>query len=114
MVAECEDGYGSEEFYQTFAANRTIEDILLSIKAKTAHETTLDQWQVQILAEVLSRNRVILVSRAPDNVVKQLRMTPARTINEALILAAEFLNKDNGTITLIPQGNSIVIKENKL
>jgi len=111
MVAKCEDGCGSDALYDTFANDLTLKEILHAIKNTPAELTTLDQWQAQVQVDILTKHQIIFVSDAPEKLIKDLRMIPATTIEDALSKAEQLLNNTNATITLIPQGNSIVIKE---
>ena len=111
MVAKCEDGCGGNGFYKTFANDIPVSKILSDIEAVPANETIEDQWQSQIFAKILNKCKVIFVSAAEDKIVKDLRMTPAKTIEEALSLAEKLLDNKNASITVIPEGVSVIIKK---
>ena len=85
--------------------------MLQTFMARPAAETIPDQWQSQIFARVLEKARVIYVSEAPDAMVKELHMTPAHSIGEALQLADAMLGRTDGTITAIPDGVSVVVTQ---
>lgn len=79
LVAECADGLGRADFIDWFDAadSRALEATLrerYAVNGQTA-------WALLTKAE---RFRVHLVSRLPDEQVRRMRMTPARTIEEAL------------------------------
>jgi nickel-dependent lactate racemase len=79
LVAECADGLGRADFLQWFDAadSRALEARLrenYAVNGQTA-------WALLTKAE---RFRVHLVSELHDDQVKRMRMTPARTVEEAL------------------------------
>ncbi len=108
MAAACEDGAGGEAFFQTFAQEQDAGHILERIRAVPSDETQADQWQSQILARILENFRVILISEAPDELVRSLHMLPAHSLEEAVSLADRLLGFP-GKITVIPEGVSTII-----
>ena len=79
LVAECPDGLGRADFLKWFDAadSRALEERLrdaYEVNGQTA-------WSLLTKAE---RFRVQLVSTLPEDDVKRMRMTPARTLEEAL------------------------------
>ena len=66
---------------------------------------------MQILLRILYRARVIFVSEAPDAMVKDMHMIPAKSLDEALALAKELLGCDRPSITAIPDGISVVVAD---
>ena len=78
-----------------------------------AEETIIDQWQSQIFARVLLRASVIFVSDAPDEMVKDLHMIPAHSLQEALDKADELLARKgirNAKILSVPDGVSVIVR----
>jgi nickel-dependent lactate racemase len=80
-----------------------LQDIL----AVPVDKTVGDQWQSQILAKILNKHKVILVSKLPWTVVKEMHMIPADTLKEALTVAQNIANDSNCTITVVPNGISV-------
>ena len=77
-----------------------------------ADQTIVDQWQSQIFARVLLRATVIFVSDAPDDLIRDLHMLPAHSLEEALAAADEILEKQGKTdakILAIPDGVSLIV-----
>jgi hypothetical protein len=79
MVAECADGLGRADFLKWFAAadSRALEERLRSgyeVNGQTA-------WSLLLKAE---RFRVVLVSSLADEDARLMRMSPARTLAEAM------------------------------
>ena len=108
MAAVCNDGHGGESFRDTIAADMTAAKILAQIQATPKKDTVPDQWESQILARILSRFRVVLISEADPELVRAMKMHPARDICEALAIAEALLGFE-GSITVIPEGISTII-----
>ena len=108
MVAACNDGHGGESFMQTMTQNLSPAQILEQIQATPKKDTVPDQWESQILARILSKYQVILVSECDPELVKAMKMHPASNLQDALVLADKLLEK-SGTITAIPEGISTII-----
>ena len=109
MLAKSNDGHGGEEFYRTFSEEKDL-DRMIDTFMKTPNETTrVDQWQSQIFARVLKHARIIYVSEAPDQMVRDLHMIPAHSLPEAVKLAEDMLANPNATVTAIPDGIGVMI-----
>lgn len=79
LVAECADGLGRPDFLKWFDA---ADSRALEARLRDAYEVNgQTAWSLLTKAE---RFRVHLVSSLPDDDVRRMRMTPARTIEEAL------------------------------
>lgn len=111
MLASATDGHGGEELYRQLADEPNGEKTMQAILARSRNETIPDQWQLQILLRILSRARVIFVSEAPDEMVRDMHMIPAKGLGEALAMAKELLGCDRPTITAIPDGISVVVAD---
>ena len=108
MTARCNDGHGGESFMQTMTQNLTPREILAQIEATPRESTVPDQWESQILARILSRFHVVLISEADPNLVRAMKMHPAASLPEALQLAQQLLGRA-APITVIPEGISVII-----
>ncbi|MDR3138752.1 MAG: lactate racemization operon protein LarA, partial [Treponema sp.] len=60
-------------------------------------------------ARVLKHARVIYISEAPDEMVRDLHMTPAHSIPEAVKIAEEMLGDPGASIAAIPDGVSVMV-----
>lgn len=109
VLAKSNDGHGGEGFYKTFKDEKNLDRMLAKFMATPSTETIPDQWQSQIFARVLKRAAVIYVSEAPDGMVSDLHMIPAHSVLEALTKAEEILNNKKATITVIPDGVSVIV-----
>ena len=110
MAAQCQDGVGGEGLYRTCAENRDAGDILRKILAVPQQETQADQWQSQIFARALTKCRVVFISDAPDQIVRDLHMTPAHSLEEALALAQQMTGNPEASVTVIPEGISSIVE----
>jgi len=109
MIAQSADGHGAPDFYKTFREEKNL-DRMLEIFMKTPKENTRpDQWQSQILARILKHSKIIYISGAPDEMVRDFRMIPAHSISDAVKMAEKMLNNTEASITVIPDGISVVV-----
>ena len=109
MLSESTDGHGGEEFYKTFSEEKDLNKMLETFLRTPKEQTRVDQWQSQIFARVLKHARVIFVSGAPDNVVKDLHMIPAHSLDDALRIAGELLGDPESSIVAIPDGVAVMV-----
>lgn len=111
MAAACNDGTGGDAFYRAMKECSSPEDLLSRIEAVEQCDTTPDQWQYQIFARILAKNTVIFVSEITDHtLIENMKMIPARNLKEALEKAYSMKGRD-AKIVVIPDGVSIIIKE---
>ena len=108
MVAACNDGHGGESFMKTMTQDLSPAEILARIQATPKKDTVPDQWESQILARILSKFQVVLVSQCDPDLVKAMKMYPAEDLPQALALA-EALVGDAGSVTVIPEGISTIV-----
>jgi len=68
-----------------------------------------DQWEFQILARILTKHQVILVTDQCDkDLIESMHFKHAVNFEEALETAFK-LKGQNATITLIPDGVSVIV-----
>jgi nickel-dependent lactate racemase len=111
MVAACEDGHGGEAFYRWFTEAKTPQEVTAKI-AKIAQKDTLpDQWEAQILARVLTKCTVIMVTnRCDPDIVCGMHMLQAPDIETALTMAKTRVG-DKVEIVVIPDGVSVIVTD---
>jgi nickel-dependent lactate racemase len=98
LVAECADGLGRADFLKWFDAE---DSRALEARLRDAYEVNgQTAWSLLTKAE---RFRVQLISALPDEDVRHMRMTPARSIEEALARAEA---KDTGYV--MPRGTALM------
>lgn len=106
MVAECKDGLGGhEEFRRLIQKATSPKDLLREIRE---NEPINDQWQAQILAMILEKAKVIVVTGEVEHkTIREMMMEPALTLEEALHLASEMITK-KPKIVAIPEGPYVI------
>jgi len=108
-LALSNDGHGAPEFHKTFKEEKDLDRILDTFMKTPKESTRIDQWESQILIRVLKHARVIYISGAPDETVRDFQMIPAHSIDEALKIAEEILGNPEASITVIPDGIAVVV-----
>ena len=111
MLAKCNDGMGGDHFYRQMAEQPDITKTMASILARARNQTLPDQWMTQILGRILMRATVIYVSEMPDDVIEQMHMVPAHSIEQALSIAKQRLGNQSPSIVAIPDGVSVMVKK---
>ena len=108
LCAACGDGHGGEGFLRMLSEAPSPRALLDRILAVPRDRTEPDQWQVQILARILCRNRVVLVTRDCDHaMLRAMGLHPATTLQEGIDLATA-LTSPGAKIAVIPDGVSVV------
>ena len=108
MTAACGDGHGGQSFMETLTQDISAAEILARIRATPKQDTVPDQWESQILARILARFHVVLVSRCDPELVRAMKMHPASDLPQALEIAEKLLGY-RGSVTVIPEGISTII-----
>ena len=65
------------------------------------------QWQNQILARIQLKNDIYLMSNLDDSEVRNMMITPVRSIEEGIEKALAVLGKD-AEIAVIPEGPMVI------
>jgi len=108
MVASCADGSGGESFYRNLAEASSPDAVLERVLRVPRTATQPDQWEFQIMARILSRHTVILVTRDCDHaMLRAMHLRTASSLPEALELADAALGRD-ARIAVIPDGVSVI------
>ncbi|WP_278968436.1 nickel-dependent lactate racemase [Megasphaera elsdenii] len=112
-VSSCSDGHGGEDFYNNLKNAESIQKAMDEILARSRNETVFDQWEAQILMRMLLKFTIIMVTEAPQQMVEDMHMKYAASVDDALAMAKEVLAKKGITdpkITVIPDGVSVIVK----
>ena len=109
MLAKSNDGHGGAEFYKTFKEEKDLNRMMATFLATPKDQTRIDQWQSQIFARLLMRATVIYISDAPDDMVSDLHMVPAHSLEEAMKKAEEIVGNPNASVCAIPDGVSVIV-----
>jgi len=110
MVSACRDGHGGEAFYKYFADASSPADVMENILKVPMCQTEVDQWQAQILARVMIKHKVIMVSDpSVRDLITDMGMYYAGTLQEGLELANKIAGAD-AKITVIPDGVGVIVE----
>lgn len=112
-VSSCSDGHGGEDFYNNLKNAESIQKAMDEILARGRNETVFDQWEAQILMRMLLKFTIIMVTKAPQQMIEDMHMKYASSIDEALAMAKEIMAKKGNKdpkITVIPDGVSVIVK----
>jgi len=108
ICSSCADGTGGESIYRLLAEKPTAEAAYQALNDVEPSKTEFDQWEAQILARVLCKATVIIVTDKCDpKIIKDMHIEHAFTIDEALAKARAKVGEDK-KITIIPDGISVI------
>ncbi len=111
MLAECADGTGGEGFYHALADCGSPAELYDAIMATPQDKTLPDQWESQILARILRRHRVIMVTRPElEPTVRAMKMEYAASPVEAMNMANS-MKPGIPSITVVPNGISVIVEK---
>jgi len=109
IISACNDGHGGESFYRNLAEAKSPEEVTEKVLKIARNDTMPDQWEFQILARILTKHQVILVTDQCDkDLIESMHFKHAVNFEEALETAFK-LKGQNATITLIPDGVSVIV-----
>jgi len=110
ICAACNDGHGGEAFYRWFTEAKSAQEVMDKIMKIDARSTIADQWEAQILARILIKHPVIMVTDQCDHkLVQEMQMKAAKTLPEALQMAEAIAGHD-ASITVVPDGVSVIVR----
>ena len=105
MIGECKDGTAHPGFMELLRSGTASE---VYDRIRTSHTPVCDQWQVQILCRILSKNHVWFVTRKElKSEVESAHLHYAPTIEEALA-AAKLLQGER--VLLVPEGPAMILR----
>lgn len=109
--SECIDGHGGEAFVRWFSESNGAEDVLAKIEGIGDRDTIADQWQAQILARVMKKATVAMVTHEKNReTVVSMGMLWFPDLDAALDYARANVKNYDG-ITAIPNGVSVIMTE---
>ena len=110
MCAELADGTGGEGFYTSLRDCETPAAHFEQCVNTPQSETIPDQWESQILARILMKHRVIFVSRPEmEKTLREMKLDYAPNLETAMAMAKQDKG-ENASVTLIPNGISVMVK----
>lgn len=110
MVSACNDGHGGKSFYDNMKNSSSPKEVLDKIIKVGRNDTVPDQWEFQILARILEKHTVIVVTdMCEPKMIKKMHMQHAATFEQALERAFQIKGND-AKISIIPDGVAVVVK----
>ncbi|MBR2624920.1 MAG: nickel-dependent lactate racemase [Lentisphaeria bacterium] len=111
LCAGCSDGHGGEAFYRTLKEMVSPATLLDEISRVPRNRTTPDQWQYQILARIMSRYKIIIVTADGDHqLIREMKFEAASSVESALEMAFPIVGEDAG-IAVIPDGVAVIVSK---
>ncbi len=111
IAAACNDGHGGEAFYRWFANAKSPLEVAEKIAGIKQQDTIADQWEAQILARILIKSDVILVSDQCDpELITKMHMKHANSLDQAIRLAGAKVGPD-AKVTIIPDGVAVIVEQ---
>ena len=108
LCAECIDGAGGDAFVRYFAGRRDPNRVWGDIMSVPQEDTRPDQWQAQILARVMMRAQVLLVTREENReTVESMGMRFMPSLSCALEHGYTLVKSRR--LLVIPDGVGIII-----
>jgi len=113
MAAACSDGHGGESFYRQLRDAASPAELLRQIEAVPQDQTVADQWEVQILARILSRHKVIMICDPTQAaMIREMGMEYAADLPAAIEQATR-LTAPDAKIAVIPDGVAVIAEKIK-
>lgn len=111
ISASCCDGHGGESFFRNLSEASSPEELLKKTALIPRNQTKPDQWEYQILARILSKHTVIVVTKDCDHkMLGSMHLKTAYTLDEAFRKALTIVGPDAKT-AVIPDGVSVIAKK---
>jgi nickel-dependent lactate racemase len=109
ILSSCADGTGGEFFYKLLADQPSAKVAYEKLNDVEPSDTEFDQWEAQILARILTKANVIIVTDKCDpKIITDMHIMHAYTLEEAICKAYALVGKEK--ITVIPDGISVILK----
>lgn len=110
-AGECEGGIGGNGFLKIFERSGSHDDVMRLCTSTPAGETLPDQWQAQILARILAKAHVVLVSRKEmRDTAERFFLDFAESVKDALDASLDILGKSSASVLVIPDGIGVVVE----
>ena len=111
MCTSCADGAGGESFRRNLSEASSPRELLDRIAKVPRDRTEPDQWEFQILARILDRHPVIVVTTDCDHgMLNEMHLRTASSLPEAIEMASAIAGADS-RIAVIPDGVSVIAEK---
>jgi nickel-dependent lactate racemase len=80
------------------------------ILSKGREQTMPDQWESQVLARILLKHEVIMVTDAGQKMVEDMHLHHAVDLEEAMAKAVAMTGRDDYQVTVVPDGVSVIVR----
>lgn len=109
ICAALGDGHGGEAFYRWITQRPDAQSVMRDIQNVPPEDTSMDQWEAQILARVMCKANCWFVT-GEDNraLVEAMHLRWAGDVNDALREAQNLLG-DHASVTVIPDGVGVIV-----
>ena len=104
-VNECIDGIGEEKFKELLFSGKGPKEIYEKIKNKEINIP--DQWEIQILARILMKAEIYVVSSLKEKEIGNIGLKYANTVEDAIKQGLDKHGED-ATILILPNGPQIL------
>ncbi|MFX0040222.1 MAG: nickel-dependent lactate racemase [Candidatus Heimdallarchaeota archaeon] len=104
-VNECADGIGQEKFEELLFSGMTPTEIYEKILNKEIYLP--DQWEIQILARILMKAEIFIISELSENEIGNIGLKYAKSVEEAIKISLRKYGKD-ASILILPNGPSVL------
>ena len=101
-AAECADGFPEHGNFKRFLFEQNSPEAMLDAIHAPAFKM-FDQWQIQILAQILLRTRIGLLSEIDDPDVRRAHLQPVRDLRGALEDELKAVGSD-APVAVLPEG----------
>lgn len=110
ISSSCVDGHGGEFFYNLIRNAHDVKEAYDELSNVDPSSTEFDQWEAQVLARILCKATVIVVSNHCDKkLFTDMHMLHEDSLPNALKKAYEIMGND-AKVTIIPDGISVIVK----
>lgn len=104
-VNECIDGIGEEKFKELLFSGKSPKEVYRLIL--NGEILVPDQWEIQILARVLMKAEILVVSRLKEHEIGNIGLKYAKTVEDAINLSID-KHGSNAKILILPNGPQIL------
>ncbi len=108
LVTRCDEGFGRHKTWIDRLKESKTPSAFIEQLYATNYKQFVDDWQAQVLARILERYDVIVVSEGlTENDINSCYMSSAKSVEKALELAYERVGRDSRLVVL-PSGPAVL------